>query len=1235
MTLIEAIKGYSKAQIRAAELRYSPNTQKDAPNLAIESISRAVENITAHPEAWARISSRIESANKQWQRCKSFCRNDLKCPGEGLAKLKEELPTLIKKCQAHETDAANKWNTILHEIKEALDDHLHVLLNELQKLRQDRAENMFFEGSSNARSNYNTLSKLHTAISEEIDHCNSTSFRLLYDPQLLVLGEWGMGKTHSMCDLATECLKREQPVLLVLAKSYPQKPLIGIVQSIPGSDSIEKLLDSLLSATDHSRGRPLVIFDGVDEASGNDWKEAISAFRQKAVDRNVGFIVSCRTPHEHEAVSAEDLALLNVLHHPGFEGQSNEARQRFFEHLNIPEIEVPQLGEEFSRPLSLKFLSEALSKLPEKEVRKGFAGIASGQKGMTFVLEYLVDRIGKQIERQFRLNTGKCWEILKGKNERLSGIAPCMAHHLRDYISYADTYRVFKHNLPSLNKSTINKIIEAFKTNGLLFEDKLFEYDLGLFKRNPVIRLPYQRFSDHLIARHLLKPSDPSKGITVSDFGLDNHLSKIFRIKNGRYARPGIAQAVIAEYPERAKKAKGQKRELFFALPKRLQNKEAYFEPFRTGLSWRNKTSYSTGTKKLILEYLEPTSDTFSGMVDSILGITTKPNSEYNAKWLFNFLSRMDMPTRDLCWTRYLANTTDSTAANRYINGLLAVNKYDKQTFSEVHIYLQSLLLTTIVQEHRKIVTESLSLIGDRNYDGLFRHTIRTLNFKDPYVPERMLAACYGTVLALNRPLLAQDYRKSLSNLSRQLYSRLFTRKSMQGTHHAMIRDYALSIIRISRRSGCLRISNSRLSAAAKTWPLKRMGERTDERVKQLIESKCGNVARYDLERFNLDYLKADNEYDTDNIEWVIRKKAYHMGYRNDLFQSAEREAIQHRRSKDAANSIQSYSQKYGLISYYETWGQREQSGLLKKWRRGHRPAPFQIDPSFTEPPISHPPIQGLFAPETPETEAWIFQKKGPDLSKVLTTYTQNHGERFVLIYGYVSANSPETDREIFVFLQALFTKARHVKNLKSAFYGTEYPGNDEIPTPLSQHTVYFGEAGQSELFADSLMSRNRMYVPQKSRAFRTYAAKHMPGYRQGIPVEIPSVQLTTDTLRHTDTFSDFHFPAPNLIQELDLHRGGRSVNFLDANGDQATEYKSEYQRNPSMRLQLLYLRSDLLDQYLGLTNQQMVWLNWGERNYHKLQCKINPGEHGKAGRLFEQFAHIHRSFKTWPEIIE
>ena len=70
---------------------------------------------------------------------------------------------------------------------------------------------------------------------------------------------------------------------------------------------------------------------------------------------------------------------------------------------------------------------------------------------------------------------------------------------------WTTAYRITADKSQTFNPAQRRHLLEAMLTNCLIEEVAIWYSSRSEFKSRVVFRLPYQRFSDHLVARHLLK----------------------------------------------------------------------------------------------------------------------------------------------------------------------------------------------------------------------------------------------------------------------------------------------------------------------------------------------------------------------------------------------------------------------------------------------------------------------------------------------------------------------------------------------------------------------------------------------------------------------------------------------------------------------------------------------------------------------------------------------------------
>lgn len=1306
-----ALNQFNLKQIKLAGQRYTPGVEPGAPNLKIESLLTAIESVSGGQAAKERISRFIVVLIEAWGRTKSSCekRDNIQIEVDALSVLAD---ALLPRMLAKDTTAPDDWKTKLALISNALEVDLK-RWRDVEKINRENQEgegrqHTYSSTLNTIQSNINDISKCISLLEDEKEFISSPQGKALVDPFLLIRGEWGTGKTHLLCDVTQDYINRQQPTLFVLAKNFQgSKNLLGLIcdQIFQGKSPAEAI-DYLQRLGVSCGSRSLIIVDGVNEGRRAEWRQAISELLILVRDRtHVGFVVSCRTPFERVAITEHDLAVFHEVTHHGFEDQEFDAQDAFFQYYKLPLPEVPLLDSEFSRPLTLKLICQSLKDLTGRKLNQGFSGIASGQKGMTFVLESFVNHVGKSIEKEFSLPAKACWGLLKGgamlADRKVAGFAPHMAATLREYVLPQAANRILTAHFPTLSKNRRRELLDILRTNGLIDEDVVCYSSGKEVKSRVVYRLPYQRFSDHLIARHLLDAylNTVSEKSVKDSFAYGKPLGRIFRTRkySRDYVRMSWAQALITEFPERVKKTVPRiRRELFFFLPRAAQHPSLYFEPFVEGLFWRDPSTFTEGTRRVINACLSlKRYDAWSRVVDALVAVSTKPKHPYHPMRLYQFISRMSMPTRDIHWSEYLRKKYTSPAIQRL---LVWAERLEVAEMSEgaAHetIVLLSLILTSVVHKDRDVVTKALVIIGERYPKILFEHVVTTLNFNDPYVPERMLAAAYGVTLSLVDTPVASTFLPHLEELSKQLYRKMFTPKAPCQTHHVLQREYVLGIIQLAQRAGCIvlpKVSSRYLSPpfAQIQSPFKDVTSVSIE-----VHEDIDHAIHMDFGNYTIGRLIPNRaNYDDKNPSYIavraqIEQRIYDLGYRNKLFEDIDREIgnSSFRNERDG-DKVDRYGKKYSWIAYFEMYGIREVNKKLPDWRIGERSSDVGIDPSFPKrPDVWNAPIPDLFGDISQHSDNWVGGGYTPDFSPLLSVPEINgiHGP-WILLDGFVQGECKNIDRELFAFLRGLFVPNKDVPRIQREFLSIDYPGNDSIPTGSEDYYLYAGEVGKSSRYAPELLMPNGRYWRQVKEVFERYieddtqpkietpsikrilisptnahrdkedaqpspdnddtitieipcGAQSYPKYRKisGVRVEIPFRQFSWESYHSSlNDFSGFDILAPSLIQKLGLVTWNREVDFRDKDGKLATAYREFGSGWKGDHFHLLYIRKDLLQTYLKSTRQKLIWCNWGERGWVD-KGEMGDGIRSNSGRLkmLQEHMHIFRSLHKLDDLL-
>ncbi|MGV8080893.1 MAG: hypothetical protein AB2L22_12660 [Syntrophales bacterium] len=1224
----------------------------------------------------------MKELSDAWDRAK-YCSQQRNAIQARIDEASASLVPMMTRLRERDSQAVEEWVARLASLEtHLLADMAHWRIEE-EKLPSPQGENTYSSSRDTVIGNMNAIERCLAVVREEKEYTDTAAFKVLYDPQLLVSGEWGTGKTHLLCDVTQERVRHGQATVLVLAKNFQGHVVADICGRIEANSTADDVFDQLQETAERLGERAVVIVDGVNEGRRREWRQAVTVLCTLVASRpGIGLIITCRTPFEAFAIAQEDLNNLHKVTHHGFDDQEFDAQAAFFRYYNLPLPEVPLLNREFSRPLTLKLICQSLQNLTGRKLARGVAGIASGQKGMTYVIESFVNRIGKPIEDEFCLTPKGCWWLLKGSDQiadrKRAGFAPCMAATLRGYVRPSEADKIIAANYPAFSAVRRRNLLEALRTNGLLEEDAIWYTSKSGVKTRVVFRLPYQRFSDHLVARHLLKAYlDVSSAIAIKrSFSSTSPLARIFRIANRYrhgYAEPGWAQALITEFPERVgNRLPSKYRELFFVLPRKAQDLSAYFEPFIEGLFWRDPAAFTEGTRKVINKYLNTEPQTWERVVDALAAVSTKPNHPYHARRLYDFLSRYSMPDRDLTWSEYLRRKYASPTIQRLLNW---ASKLDTASMTERSanelVVLLSLVLTTVVRNDRDLATKALVLIGEKFPEALFGHVVASLGFNDPYLSERLLAAAYGVTLSLVDSEVAPTFRPVLGTFAKTLYQKMFGLGARYATHHALKRDYALGIIEVAQRAHCVKLPKAVARNLNPPFPQATSSFASDGTPDDAITKAIGHAIQMDFGNYTIGRLIPNRaNYDNKNPEYVrvraqIERRMFDLGYRKDRFDAIERDIGNASFRVRDEHKVDRYGKKYSWIAYFEMWGEREATRALPDRNLGARTSDCGVDPSFPKPPPNWtPPIPDLFGDLGMDTEAWVESGFTPVWMPLLVVPEINgYQGDWVLVNGFIRGVNADHDRELFAFLRGAFVARRDVRRLRAKFLGIDYPGNSEIPEGAAEYYLFAGEAGRRNNYARHLLQLNGRYRRQVREAFDRYVAikirdrttrpsvmgsfvsptadrtgesplgpalrtRHVPG----ICIELPSIHFGWESYHssHND-FSGFDLPAPSLIQRLGLASKNREIDFYDVTGRPGTLYREDGDGWKGNHHSLLYVRADLLRRYLNETRQVLVWCNWGERDWLKKMEGNVLIETPARQRIYQAYRHIHHSFSRWP----
>lgn len=1236
--LVTDLDTVNRLQIQRAGARYTPGLDPNAPNIEIEDLARALAFLGTHPSQRAHISSLKKAVDDRirWlpKRVRRAFRRRKFTPayvGAALDRLSDARP---EDCAVAARDLRRSVGVVERTLSRLNDD----LYQQEQAADTD-------ESRRRIREEQDELRRVTAPISEVGAFVDSPPFSLLTTNAMLLLGQWGTGKTHTLCDVTEDRMRRGLPTLFYLAHSLPSQrdPLQGLCDATGLATAPEDLLEGLQRLGEAAGCRALLIIDGINEGDRESWSRHLPAVL-RAVQRHshVGLVVSCRQPFERLILTDRATSRLVTIEHHGFTDVEVDAQVAFFTYYGIPAPQAPLLTPEFSRPLFLKMLCESVKSRAERHKSTYVRDLASGQKGMTLVLEDFAKEIGKPIEQDFGLRRLTCWKLLKG--DALTpggppiGLAPTMAQSMREYVSRDECLNLIQLLTPLRRADQCEELLRRLLADGLLAEGVTWSDGQPV----PVVQFPYQRFGDHLIARYLLDRflSTESKEAIRRSFYVNRPLGRLFDLSPGgmSYRHPGLASAIMLEFPERVKRAPvpPDERDLLAFLPRARRLAGPLLEVFLDGLYWRPAESFTGSTDRIISFYLGLDNEWIRrDVLEVLVSLATRVGHPYEAERLYRLIQSREMPDRDLFWSEFLRRTYRDSAVFRLIEWIDATEGRSRDgPVVDNCVTLLSLILTTTRRGLRDGATRALYLLGLERPRSLFDHTVRSLDFDDPYVPERMLAASYGVAMSMWADPGGDGVRSALPAFARELAKRMFLPRGQNRTAHVLMQDYALGIIELARRVAPRCVPKGQLGYLSRPLRAIRSPFPSPGSIDEAEAKAAEPAIHMDFENYTLGGLVPERgNYDFQHEGYrAVRKQVLwrigDLGYSEERFRAADIEIVRagERRPELDPSRVDRYGKKYSWIAFFEMYGVRLDEGLLDE-ERTERLSDVDIDPSFPpEPRTWIPPLSGVLDTSPSDPRGWLTCGATPDYEALLHPRDVDGAPGpWVLLEGWLQERAGTDKREIFTFLWSRFVARPALAELATAFLRRDYPGNHEIPAPIKDFYTFAGEVPWSGRYAEPLRNPDGRARRHIELAFRRYG---VGSSQMGIPVEVPVYRWVWESYHSAENqVGEIAFLAPALCESLGLVNHARDLDLYDRHGRRATVFTMAKSDDPGVDCHFLFIRSDLLDRYLRETDQRLMWFVWGERDF---EAEFLMSRSEEWSDIFQRYENLHRRAYVW-----
>lgn len=627
--------------------------------------------------------------------------------------------------------------------------------------------------------------------------------KLSNNPFLVLLGEAGMGKTHLLCDIASSRLTSEsaKPTVIIFGEQIDSRGAI-FSQAITRLKLNKKLkteaafLKFLNKAGEKANCRSLIILDAANELLHlKSGKRIIKKLYSKIKRyKHLALVLSIRTGFEDLFLNQELKNQFVIESHPGFQDREWEAITRYFSAFNLLLPEIPILAPEFQNPLFLLLFCKAFQNRGSAKNKP----IYRGHEGATHVFEQFVKSAADRLAKQYGLPPGRT----KGKyiiwDTVIEEVAARMVEKSTDRLPEDELSQIILNAHPKVNTAKFLRDLER-----CLLLVKVANYDYRSGKELGFnYRFPFQKFSDHLIARYIFKKFTPREDNARKIFSRRTRLGKYLNKSLNR----GLISALMIECPERLKG-----KEFIQVAPYIAESFHAV-DAFIDSLIWRRQDSFELDSNKAplktikVIRALIRSESESHKLFNAYIAVAGCPEHPFNANFLNNWLKKFSMPERDRFWSTFLHNQNGMQSS---VDRLLAWawSKDDKSHVSDDALFLLcialSWFLTTPNRPVRDKATKGLVCLLTKRPDLMLKLLILFKDVNDPYVSERLYAVAYGVALR------NQKDRKALELLAVWVYKNVFAEG--EPPVHVLLRDYARGVIETAIRRGIISIDEKKI----------------------------------------------------------------------------------------------------------------------------------------------------------------------------------------------------------------------------------------------------------------------------------------------------------------------------------------------------------------------------------------------------------------------------------------
>jgi len=1019
-----------------------------------------------------------------------------------------------------------------------------------------------------------------------------------------ILADAGGGKTQLSAQISSTNEKGLCGVFIQGKKFTRHSSLDDLARNYKINGVAVNTFDCLLAAVDsaakRAKCRLAIVIDGLNEAEDpRCWKDPLAQLMEQIKEYpNVLVVCTLRTgelsrgynfryqnvdQRESFAIAALPESIRRIESN-GFGDNTVEAIHSYLHYFKINSGDTEFPVSFFKRPLTLRIYCEATNPDRKHEVKVDYFP-SSLPPLFAKYLQNSCRRIESMtnLQRSYRVDDIENALFYLGQELWASGSREFDEKTYRDLISDVNEWE--------------SSIVNLLAQEGIIFRN------LGDLPSSYTITPVYDALGGYLIADYLLRCNPNDRELNWFE---NEDVIKAFFGDESHHLSSDIFRSLVSLVP-----SKFYGTQLWKVVP------EEFKENALLLITELEGAQIDGDSIKALVKLYESKPNIRASLYKRIKATRSSAPHPINADFLTMLLNSMTMAERDLYWTEWIRKNHD--AAIEDINCLTNdwQNNLKKRTESDVlKAKWVMWFLTSTSHRLRDNVTSALYWFGRGDESTLFNLCLFSSEINDAYVFERVLAASYGVaidgVIGVDK---TDESEAKVFSFAKKLFDLFFVDGKNGYTTHIKIRDYCSRIIELANYCNPSLFNESEIAISKTPYTLKDpiSWQKMDE-----IE-KVDNPFFMDFENKTIGRLiPSRREYDFDHdgykeVKAQLMWRVHDLGWSGKNFKEIDEQissSHSYRRMGIEKNKVDRYGKKYSWIAYHEMTGKLcDEEELECWWLRSSS----DIDISFlTEAASEYLVKEDLLSLDVKSDDEWIKTEVPPPMGKYLE-YSPEANENWILLDGVADRDDKIIGRKIFCVVKGYFIKKEDFPRISEKFSKQEFSSHI-LPEITENHDISFREISWSNSNIDEGSSQFTFENGEET-VFIKQPVMNVVQSKSGIKINFSDDEERPIT-RPRDEYIDCYIPvcsismdigdetkgslkviSKGVIDKFGLRTKSQSLNMYTPDGEMAACLLGNNKNSYSNFDSFLYLRKDLLDEYLTSNNRVLVWVTWGERS--------------------------------------